>query len=65
MAPVVSGKRYLRELRTTRLANVPGATTDPAPESGEFSGYEMSAATLATLARLDSRRAICRAPAAC
>ena len=64
LAPVVSGKRYLRELRTARLAAQMG--TDPrsaghgeaevgdtAPGSMEFSGYAMSAASIDTLSMID------------
>jgi alpha-beta hydrolase superfamily lysophospholipase len=61
IAPVVTGRRYLRDLRTTRLAALMGRdapAADPAaPEvsdgSMEVSGFPLSAATLATLALLD------------
>src|ERR1700722_10883208 len=64
VAPVISGKRYLRELRTARLAAQMG--TDPqgasqgetvvaatTPGSMEFSGYAMSAASMDTLSKID------------
>lgn len=64
VAPVLSGKRYLRELRTARLAAQMGTvphqgrrgTADveaATPGSMEFSGYAMSAASMDTLAKLD------------
>ncbi len=66
IAPVVSGKKYLRELRATQLAGpedeapaIVGASSDSAPTnpgSLEFSGYTMSAATMETLSRLDITR---------
>src|SRR6202163_5118052 len=54
IAPVISGRRYLRELRMTQLAAqfgkqpVDSSGTMPA-EASEFSGYPLSAATLAAL----------------
>ncbi len=64
IAPVIRGKRYLRELRTARLAAQLGS--DPqgtshrdadieatTPGSMEFSGYAMSAATMDTLSKID------------
>jgi len=68
VAPVVSGRRYLRELRTTRLVAAAGVESVPesaptpptvrlseeeAPGANEFSGYDMSAATMAALSRLE------------
>jgi len=62
IAPVVSGARYLRELRTTRLAAslVPGAASDaafqikaPPDDSMEISGFAMSGATMSALADVD------------
>ena len=64
VAPVIRGKRYLRELRTARLASQ--LDSDPhgtihrdtdleatTPGSFEFSGYMMSAATIDTLSKID------------
>jgi pimeloyl-ACP methyl ester carboxylesterase len=65
IGPVVSGRRYLRELRTTRLAGSIGvepapsernaiAETQPAEEgSMEVSGFTLSATTLAAIAQID------------
>jgi pimeloyl-ACP methyl ester carboxylesterase len=66
ISPVVSGRRYLRDLRTTRLAASLGSNrgglsdVGPADEkktlpagSVEVSGFSLSAATLAALARVD------------
>jgi len=60
MAPVVSGRRHLRELRSMRLIATSETETAAAPAaspeagaSDEFNGYEMSAATLAALAAQD------------
>jgi alpha-beta hydrolase superfamily lysophospholipase len=68
IAPVISGRRYLRELRMTQMAaqmardpansansaNSP-ATGEPAASDGalEFSGYMLSAATLEALTQID------------
>lgn len=62
IGPVVDGKRYLRELRTTRLAALIGAEPllesqggDPPmlePGSMQVSGFTLSSATLAALARI-------------
>lgn len=58
IAPVISGRRYLRELRMTQLAAqfgkqpVDSSGTMPAGAS-EFSGYPLSAATLAALVEID------------
>jgi alpha-beta hydrolase superfamily lysophospholipase len=63
IAPVINGKRYLRELRTTRLAALLGADAAEgnrangieadSPGVMEFSGYPMSAATMAALEQID------------
>lgn len=61
IAPVVSGRRYLRELRMTRLAatlnidpQVRAAPDSPSVhDSMEVSGFSLSAATLASLAQVD------------
>ena len=59
ISPIVSGRRYLRELRTTRMAGAAmagnGAAADDQTEAGsmEVSGYTLSAATLASLGKLD------------
>jgi alpha-beta hydrolase superfamily lysophospholipase len=59
VAPIISGRRYVRELRMTRLAATIGA--EPEESSGrtpgagcmEVSGFFFSAATLASLAQVD------------
>jgi alpha-beta hydrolase superfamily lysophospholipase len=62
VAPVFNGRRYIRELRTTRLAAMMGAEQEPvvpvdnqaaASGSMEVSGYLLSAATLAALSGID------------
>jgi alpha-beta hydrolase superfamily lysophospholipase len=61
ISPIVSGRRYLRELRTTRMAASLGldpsespVDKQPASVGGmEVSGFSFSAATLATLATVD------------
>ena len=65
IAPVVSGRRYVKELRTTRLAALLGSETPQAPKSPadgrlaagpvplEVSGYLLSAATLGSLSKVD------------
>lgn len=64
VAPVISGRRYLRELRMTQMAAQLGRESSDAqyktrsdgpatPEAQEFSGYTLSAATLAALANVD------------
>jgi dienelactone hydrolase len=61
VAPIVTGRRYLRELRTTRMAaslgvdpSEPTLDKQDAPTGGmEVSGFWFSAATLAALAKLD------------
>ena len=65
VSPIISGRRYLRELRTTRLAALLGS--DPSESardrdkessgasngSMEVSGFLLSAATIAALAEID------------
>jgi alpha-beta hydrolase superfamily lysophospholipase len=65
VAPVISGRRYLRELRMTQLAaqlgkdpvdaakNTTTEGTPTATDGSEFSGYPLSAATLAALVQVD------------
>ena len=65
IAPVVSGRRYLRQLRTTQLAATIGAESGESASSAsgssqsssagslEVSGFRLSAATIAALARID------------
>ena len=65
VAPVISGPRYLRELRTAQLAaSLAVNSPEPAPAGGddqdeqaaqtvEFSGYSLSSATIAELSRID------------
>jgi alpha-beta hydrolase superfamily lysophospholipase len=57
IAPVVSGHRYLRELRTARLAALSGAAVaDSVPATDgalEATGYRLTAASIATLSELD------------
>jgi alpha-beta hydrolase superfamily lysophospholipase len=64
VAPVIRGKRYLRELRTARLAaqldsdphrtiHREANTEAKTPGSMEFSGYAMSAASIDTLSKID------------
>jgi alpha-beta hydrolase superfamily lysophospholipase len=63
VGPVVSGRRYVRELRTTQLAGIAlsgssGSDSDPdakstAPKVLEAGGFSLSAATLASLALVD------------
>ncbi len=64
VAPVVSGRRYLRELRTTRLASLlsagesPGSASADEPKTTraralEVSGFSLSAAALSALAKID------------
>jgi pimeloyl-ACP methyl ester carboxylesterase len=63
IAPVLSGRRYLRDLRITRLAALIGKDVSPggsssesaqvSPASMEVSGFPLSAATLAALADVD------------
>lgn len=61
VAPVLSGRRYLRELRTTQMAAALGSS-DTAISTGasmlppgamEVSGYALSAATIAALSHID------------
>ncbi len=59
ISPVISGRRYVREMRTTRLASMgmhnPEASTNAGADDGsmEVSGFLFSAATLASLASVD------------
>jgi alpha-beta hydrolase superfamily lysophospholipase len=66
IAPVISGRRYLRELRTTRLAGLlhsasrdslesaaPDEAKNTQPRRLEISGFSLSAATLSTLEKID------------
>jgi alpha-beta hydrolase superfamily lysophospholipase len=65
VAPLITGRRYLRELRTTRLAaalasdtansesSSPIESSAASPGSMEVSGFTFSAATLAALAAVD------------
>jgi alpha-beta hydrolase superfamily lysophospholipase len=65
IAPLITGRRYLRELRTTRLAasmasdaaksagNSSIEMSAAAPGSMEVSGFTFSAATLASLSQVD------------
>ena len=64
VAPVVAGRRYVSELRITRLAGALGAANENGAAGGtggvsagdgsmEVSGHELSAATLAELKGLD------------
>ena len=65
IAPVISGRKYLRELRITRLAAMLGAESYDPPPSGEqeagpledgsleVSGFYLSASTLGSLPTVD------------
>jgi dienelactone hydrolase len=61
VAPIVTGRRYLRELRTTRMAaSLGGDPSEPPVDKQdaraggmEVSGFSLSAATLTTLAKVD------------
>jgi alpha/beta superfamily hydrolase len=56
IAPIISGRRYLKELRTTRLAAslLPGGSDAASnPGSMEVSGFYFSEKTLASLGRVD------------
>ncbi len=64
IAPVISGKRYLRELHTARLAALLGAAAEGSSQeqsgteatsigSKEFSGHAMSSETLASLSKIE------------
>jgi len=57
VAPIVSGRRYLKEIRTTRLAAalLPGGTdaASASPGSMEVSGFYFSEAALASLGQVD------------
>jgi dienelactone hydrolase len=60
ISPIPSGRRYLRDLRMTRLAAALGHDPEEAPGDNkqealgiEVSGFALSAATLASLAKVD------------
>jgi alpha-beta hydrolase superfamily lysophospholipase len=59
ISPILSGHRYLRELRTTRMAGAAmagnGAAADDKKGAGsmEVSGFTLSAATVTSLGKLD------------
>ncbi len=65
VSPVIRGKKYLRELRTTSLASILGVTDTKPTDSGaggatsssdgelEVAGFSLSAASLAALSRAD------------
>jgi alpha-beta hydrolase superfamily lysophospholipase len=61
IAPIVNGNRYLRELRTARLAAALGTEESPASRAAgaddgiEVGGFRFSGATLEALARIDLR----------
>jgi alpha-beta hydrolase superfamily lysophospholipase len=67
IGPVVSGRRYVRELRMTQLAGIamsgsPGSDADPEanrtnPKTLEAGGFSLSAATLQSLALVDLQAA--------
>lgn len=69
VAPVIEGRRYVRELRTTSLAaaaNLAAGSTDKRPPAGgaiEAGGFLLSAASVARLSQL-SLTALAEAPAA-
>jgi alpha-beta hydrolase superfamily lysophospholipase len=52
VAPIMSGRRYLREMRTIQMASSAEAAA-PADGSLEVSGFIFSAATLAALSQLE------------
>ncbi len=54
-APVVSGKRYLRELKAAQLSTGGGPELQDSP-SGEFGGYPLFAPTLARMEAIDLTR---------
>ena len=67
ISPLLSGRKYLRELRTIRLASATEVTDlrDKSARSMEVGGFLFSAATLASLAELDLlKRPACRIDAA-
>ncbi len=61
VSPIITGRRYLRELRTTRMAaslgldhsEMPLDKQDARVDGMEVSGFAYSAATLAALAKID------------
>jgi alpha-beta hydrolase superfamily lysophospholipase len=64
VAPVLSGRRYLRELRTTQLAAAAGDDVPAASSGGlEVGGYPLSAASIAQLSQIELST-VTRPPAA-
>lgn len=53
VAPIVSGRRYARELRTMRMAATMGAMSSTDSRVMEVSGFLLSAATVRALADID------------
>jgi len=55
VAPILSGQRYLRELRTTQLAAAMSESSGERPRGStlEFSGYSLAPATVAHLKELE------------
>ena len=56
IGPIVSGRRYLRELRTTQLAGAAfagAAAAEPKPGGIEVSGFTLHPATLSSLGSID------------
>jgi len=57
ISPILSGHRYLRQLRTTRMAAAAmadnGAAADDKAGSMEVSGFTLSSATITSLGKLD------------
>jgi dienelactone hydrolase len=55
VAPIVSGRRYLREMRTIQMAAAPDSAA-PADGSLEVSGFSLSSATVAALSQVEVHR---------
>jgi alpha-beta hydrolase superfamily lysophospholipase len=55
VAPIISGRRYVRELRTVQMAGASPATPAGAAEAGslEASGFSLAAASVASLRQID------------
>ncbi len=53
VAPIVNGRRFVRELRTMRLAATMGLEASPDTGVMEVSGFVLSAATIRALAEVD------------
>jgi alpha-beta hydrolase superfamily lysophospholipase len=55
VAPIISGRRYVRELRTVQMAGAGSAASAAAAEPGsvEASGFSLGAATVASLRQID------------